>query len=717
MLAGLAYADNGKLTGTVKDASTNAALSGVTIKAGSYTTTTNSYGSYSLSLRAATYSVTASKTGYSSKTLSAAVSGERTTTLNFSLSKTTTSTNGTLTGTVKNASTSAAISGATVTAGSTTATTNSSGVYTISLPTGGYSVLASASGYTSKSATASVTSGRTTTLNFGLSKTTTSTNGTLTGTVRNASTSAAISGATVTAGSAATTSNSSGVYALSLPAGSYTVAASASGYTSKSSSASVTSGATATLNFSLSGSTTTSTGNYTVIARNDLGMHCACPTFAGFLLLPPYNTIRVQVVKRGGSPSIVSSGVTVSYSLAEETDALLQSDPYFSQWITYSPMLFPGFQPVVNGKVQGLAGYGITGNATYDSQSMSYIAKGIPAYPVTTGDPAKDVMIDPLGGPNRDPYITANVTVKDSSGTVIGTTSTVVPVAFGGCCSCHLKLAAANGYPSTPAGSFAYLGKLHGQNSSKIDFNYLDPSGRGTAGPIRCSWCHWDPAMGEASAPGLPAVYPNYVILPGASFTKADVKVSQYSFSDVLHRFHSQDNLVLTQYDPNIASNCYDCHPGNNVNCYRGVHKGKTAIWCTDCHGNLNQRVAAGQLTQPWQASTLPSCFAPAKGINSAFSCHATVNQTTWTSGFGGNYINARGGMGNLLLCESCHGSAHGESPSTLAADNVENAAIHTSLGTTFPSGKDKTYALGNCNVCHNNQSNTWTPNVMNRAD
>ena len=715
MLASLVYADNGKLTGTVKDASTNAALSGVTIKAGSYTTTTNSYGSYSLNLPRATYTVTASKTGYSSKTLSATVSSGRTTYLNFSLSKATT-TNGTLTGTVRNASTSAAISGATVAAGSSKVTTNSSGVYTISLPAGGYSVTASASGYTSKTATAGVTSGQTTTLNISLSKTTTSTNGTLTGTVRNASTSAAISGATVTAGSATTTTNSSGVYTLSLAAGSYTVSASASGYTAKSSSASVTSGATTTLNISLSGGTTTS-GNYTVIARNDLGMHCACPTFAGFLLLPPYNTLRVQVVQRGSSPSIVSSGITVSYSLAEETDVLLQTDPYFSQWITYSPMLFPGFQPVVNGKVQGLAGYGITGNATYDSQSMSYIAKGIPAYPVTTGDTTKDIMIDPLGGPNRDPFITANITVKNSSGTVVGSTSTVVPVAFGGCCSCHLKLAAANGYPNTPAGSFAYLGKLHGQNSSKIDFNYLDPTGRGTAGPIRCSWCHWDPAMGEAAAPGLPAVWPNYVIMPGASFTKADVKVSQYSFSDVLHRFHSQDNLVLTQYDPNIASNCYDCHPGNGVNCYRGAHKAKTAIWCTDCHGNLNQRVAAGQLTQPWQASTLPSCFAPAKGITSAFSCHATVNQTVWTSGFGGNYINARGGMGNLLLCESCHGSAHSESPSALAADNVQNAAIHTSLGTTFPSGKDNTYALGSCNVCHTNQSNTWSSNVMNAGD
>jgi hypothetical protein len=82
---------------------------------------------------------------------------------------------------------------------------------------------------------------------------------------------------------------------------------------------------------------------------------------------------------------------------------------------------------------------------------------------------------------------------------------------------------------------------MHGQNSSKIDFNYLDPTGDGTSGPIRCSWCHWDPAMGETKAPGLAAVWPNYLIMAGATFTKTDVKVSTRSFSDVLHKFHTQN--------------------------------------------------------------------------------------------------------------------------------------------------------------------------------
>ncbi|HEY6872141.1 MAG TPA: hypothetical protein VI298_05355 [Geobacteraceae bacterium] len=449
--------------------------------------------------------------------------------------------------------------------------------------------------------------------------------------------------------------------------------------------------------------------SFKIIAWNDLGMHCACPTFAGFLLLPPFNTVKAQVIHVSPSVLSPSDGISVTYSLAEETDASLQADPYFSQWITYSPKLFPGFQPVVNGKVVGIAGKGITGTMDYDSNALAFTAVGIPAYPVTTGNTAKDIMTDPLGGPNRDPYITMNLTAK-LNGTTVATTSTVVPVAFGGCCTCHLNLAAANGYPKTPTGSFAYMGKMHGQNGSKIDFNYLDPTGDGTSGPIRCSWCHWDPAMGETAAPGLPNVWPNYVIMPGAPFTKADIKVSQYSFSDVLHRFHTQDNLVLTQYDPSIANNCYDCHPGNGVNCFRGTHKTK-ALWCIDCHGNLNQRVAAGQLTQPWLGSTLPSCWAPAKGITSAYACHSATTYPagyTWDPGFAGKFINSAGHHNAKILCETCHGEAHAEAPSSQSLDNVQLSNLQGQAGFTFPAGKDKTYALGVCNVCHSGQSNTW---------
>ncbi len=450
-------------------------------------------------------------------------------------------------------------------------------------------------------------------------------------------------------------------------------------------------------------------GTYKVIAWNDLGMHCACPGAQYFLVLPPFNTIRAQVLQYGGNdPVVVSSGVNVSYAMTttNETDSyLINTDTYYKNIIAYSPKMFPGYQPVVNGKIVSISGAGLAGKMTYNSTPKAWEVVGIPAFPVPTGTSA-DIMTDPISstGAKRDPYLTAKVTVTDTAGKVLASTDTVVPVAFGGCCTCHIKLASQHGKKANTQGSFQYMGNLHatvasaGNTPSKIDFTMIDPDGDGVGGPIRCSWCHWDPAMGEAAAPGLDKVWPNYNILAGASFTKADVRVSQYSFSDVLHRFHVKDNVVLTQWDANIAKNCYDCHPGNGVNCYRDVMSSHN-VWCTDCHGDLNQRVATGQLTQPWQQSTLPTCNAPSPGITTAITCHdAGIYPTpgTWNNGLFGKFINSRGHKGSIL-CSTCHGSPHAINPSTLAQDNTQ---LINAQGSSKP--------LGVCTYCHPTKSSTY---------
>ncbi len=434
---------------------------------------------------------------------------------------------------------------------------------------------------------------------------------------------------------------------------------------------------------------------YKVIAYNDLGMHCACPTSSSFLLLPPFNTIRAQVLQIGANdPVLPTTGITVSYQMVENTDASLINDAYFSTWIAYAPKIFPGYQPLVNGKVVGLTGNGLSGTMTYDATSKSWIATGIPAFPALTGT-STDVMTDPLGGPNRTPYLTANVTVKNTAGATLATTATTVPVAFGGCCSCHLDVGVANGFPRTPEGSFQAMGKLHGQNSSKINIAQLDPDGDGVGGPVRCSECHLDPAMGETVAPGFANVHPNFKILAGATFTKADVKVSTMTFSEVLHNFHSGNDKVLAM-DPNIDTNCYACHPGNGIECYRGSMK-TDGFNCVSCHGTLSVRASSGQTAQPWNAATLPSCNKPAMGV--AGSCHSSTSYPDgggWASSFAGKYINNRGHKGSIL-CTTCHGSPHADAPATTAKDNAQNLALQGSAR-----------ALGKCSVCHPTKSTSW---------
>jgi len=115
-------------------------------------------------------------------------------------------------------------------------------------------------------------------------------------------------------------------------------------------------------------------------------------------------------------------------------------------------------------------------------------------------------------------------------------------------------------------------------------------------------------------------------------------------------------------------------------------------------------------MAHPWQQASLPTCFTKSPGASSTFACHAYDTNATnsWDPGLFGKFINNRGHEGSVL-CESCHGSAHSEAPSTLAADNVENATLQGSTSFIFPSGKDKTYAIGVCNVCHTSRSNYWS--------
>ena len=55
--------------------------------------------------------------------------------------------------------------------------------------------------------------------------------------------------------------------------------------------------------------------NVTVVAWNDLGMHCVDgKDYSVFSILPPYNNLHAQIIQRNVSSSkVVTSGVTLTY--------------------------------------------------------------------------------------------------------------------------------------------------------------------------------------------------------------------------------------------------------------------------------------------------------------------------------------------------------------------------------------------------------------------
>jgi hypothetical protein len=460
-----------------------------------------------------------------------------------------------------------------------------------------------------------------------------------------------------------------------------------------------------------------------VMATNDLGMHCACPGAQYMLLLPPFNTLRAQVIERGGQSPVVLSDPTdirVKYDVIENHDSNnvlkdpfrtkpnnqqmddLSADPYYGLWMDMMPLYFQKSATGADGEIIGLTGKGLAG--WMDPQVEGWWeAVGVPAFPDasnSSGDPfcphhddndldpdpscGEYVMYDPLGGSNRNPYLTAEIEVyEDSSGALLASTTATVPVSFGGCCNCHLDLAEDRGRSRDPLSSFKLMGELHARDSSGIDFadpTVLDPNNDGVPGPVRCSVCHWDPAMGESSPPGYPG-------LP----------VSQYTFSDVLHRWHVENSVVINDYNADLANDCYECHPSDRVMCYRGHHTGKTLgkgrdsheVWCTDCHGDLNQRVAEGQLDNPWSEATLPMCQ----------DCHsATGENGNLHHVFGGSFLKSMSHKNDALLCSTCHGAPHALNPSTLAKDNLQNIALQ---GLANPIGK--------CSTCHLNKKDSYS--------
>ena len=106
-------------------------------------------------------------------------------------------------------------------------------------------------------------------------------------------------------------------------------------------------------------------GEYVVFAWNNLGMHCLNPTYDELVILPPYNTVEAQVVKRGNPPQIITSGLTVEYSLINNTYSFGKRE-YGGFWTNFTA-LFGGTPPAND---IGLTGTPLAGTMTVSSGSF-----------------------------------------------------------------------------------------------------------------------------------------------------------------------------------------------------------------------------------------------------------------------------------------------------------------------------------------------------------
>ena len=267
-------------------------------------------------------------------------------------------------------------------------------------------------------------------------------------------------------------------------------------------------------------------GIYKILAWNDLGMHCYNRDFADLAVLPPYNTLWVQVVKSGDPPQLVTSGITVQYSYADNTYSVGKTNFW-----TYSKSLF-GVDLAPN---VGLKGKGLSG--TMDLAGDHYVAEGIPVTEFSDSTPTVS-----------QPYQLATVVVKDSAtGATLATTQVVTPVSSEmRCDNCHGDMGKAR--PEHPTG--------------KVETNILqlhdEENGTNLMGsrPVLCANCHGSNALGMTGNPNLPN-------LSKAMHSKHDGEVS------------------------NTLDGCYNCHPGPQTKCLRDTMSAK-GMTCISCHGGMS---------------------------------------------------------------------------------------------------------------------------------
>lgn len=148
---------------------------------------------------------------------------------------------------------------------------------------------------------------------------------------------------------------------------------------------------------------------YVVLSWNDLGMHCANKDFSSLAVLPPYNNLVCQVIKKGDAnnlPQVITDGIKVTYEIPGNTTSSNKTN--FWQ---YANALFG----VTLQDNIGLTGKGLNGNM--DVQAGFFNAIGIPITPYTDADLV-----------NEDPFQLALVKATDLLGNVLATSTPVIPV-------------------------------------------------------------------------------------------------------------------------------------------------------------------------------------------------------------------------------------------------------------------------------------------------
>jgi hypothetical protein len=303
-----------------------------------------------------------------------------------------------------------------------------------------------------------------------------------------------------------------------------------------------------------------------VLPFSDLGIHCMNSSYSIFSILPPYNVINAQIIqlKDDAKPELLdASQVEVRYSAVADRSGSINSTSINKTdfWQNAEKLFGTALQPG-----EGLTGLYMPADKpgaqtfSYDDKYKWFSARGIPIIP-----------IDDEG--NKNSYPTLQISAYDKqNGALLANTNIVAPVsAESHCENCHITGSMAANNPNV---AWAKDDDIVIQSLKNIlighDYKYKTTLQNET--PILCSSCHYSAA---------------------ADLKKQGPQGAQQgisSLSYVLHKVHgewrnSQGKSMFALIGSTVEDTCYQCHPGKDTQCQRGVMKNAN-VECKNCHGD-----------------------------------------------------------------------------------------------------------------------------------
>jgi hypothetical protein len=379
-------------------------------------------------------------------------------------------------------------------------------------------------------------------------------------------------------------------------------------------------------------------GTYIVLAWNNLGMHCLNPTYDQAVILPPYNTLWAQVIRKGNPPEIVTTGVTVEFAIDVNTYSYGKRS-YGQFWDNAVALFGPLLGITSLPHDTGLTGIGLSGNMT--PASDHFIAEGIPVTPVND-----------TGAWN--PYQVAVITVRGADGGVLAQTRATVPTSDEiNCSNCHGQ---------DPWGDIL---QRHDQ---------LHTTSLVSSKPVLCASCHGSPALGT-TGPGSAGIYLSKAI-HGAHASRGavcyDCHPGPVTLCSRSLRHTAPDGNCTTCHGTlaQVASSipspripwavepaCSQCHTGvagvaTGAALYRDA-PGHGGVYCAACHGSPHAMYPSRVSMDNYQPLQYQGFTGKVKTLGSCGMCH----DNSRGEGVGGEFSETHGGTSpeRKIGCHACH--------------------------------------------------------------